>query len=502
MNLIIRADASREIGTGHVMRSLALAQAWQAIGGRVRFLSRCESDALQALLREKGFGIIEIDGPHPGKSDLATILQVIEEISSGAETGSPWVALDGYHFDPSFQKAVRDAGARLLVVDDYNPHSMYHTDILLYRIITAVGTKYALLREEFLQRKGKSSPPLETVKKVLVTLGGSDPDNSALKVVSALKQVDIRGLEVKVVMGAANPHFREIQEEIERGCPTGTFRTVSNGDMPELMDWADVAVSAAGITCWELAFMGVPFLAFTLAENQRNIGPRLQHAGAAIDLGWPEHVEVAWLSKKIEDLLADGDVRRKMSSIARGLVDGQGAKRVVSIMEWLSEGKDAAGLSIREALPEDCGQVWLLSNNRGVRENSFNSEPISFENHILWYKEKLVSPDVAFYVSDLHGVVGGQVRYDRKNDAAEISFSVAPAFRGRGLGKALIKDTIGQACNKLMVDRVFGLVKGFNHASIRAFLALGFQRIRDQEVNNCKCILFEVRRSPDHTRVR
>ena len=119
LDLIIRADADSRMGTGHIMRCLALAQAWKSVGGRVRFISSCKSRTVNLLLLEKGFELIEIEAPHPERSDLATTLQVIEAVSSATENGSPWVALDGYHFDPLYQKSVRDAGARVIVIDDY-----------------------------------------------------------------------------------------------------------------------------------------------------------------------------------------------------------------------------------------------------------------------------------------------------------------------------------------------------------------------------------------------
>jgi len=469
---------------------------------------------LRDLILEHGFELIEIDRPYPHESDLPATNKVIDSISSNTESYSPWVVLDGYHFDPLYQKSINDTGARVIVIDDYIVHSSYHADILLNQNITArdlvyscdpetlvlLGPEYVLLREEFLRRKKKSPLARKTAKKILVTLGGSDPDNVTLKVVKALSQLDIQDLEIKIVMGPASRHFSIVKNEVEkiRSYP-GQFSIVRNGDMPELMAWADIAVCAGGITCWELAFMGVPFLVFTLAENQRDIGLALQDAGAARDLGWPGQADVIELSKEIGKVMVDTDLRKSMSSAAENLVDGQGAQRVAFLMAWLSQEKDAQGVNIREAQLEDCEQIWLLSNSTGVRENSFNPEPIELESHITWYEKKLASADVAFYVYDLQGVLGGQVRYDKIKDAAEISFSVAPAFRGRGMGKTLIRDTIGQACERLNVDRVFGLVREFNHASIHTFLGLGFQRVCEQEINNCKCIRFERSWSRDYT---
>ena len=506
MNLLIRADASTEIGTGHVMRSLALAQAWRGTGGGVSFVCHCESDALQKRILDEGFGLTEIKRPHPDPCDLEKVLGFLRKAGPGDGSGSPWLVLDGYHFDPAYQKASRDAGFKVLVIDDYNHQTHYHADILLNQNIKAesfeymcdqdtlllLGTKYALIRNEFLRREKKIQEFPMVARKVLVTLGGADPDNIVLKVVQALKLLDIKGLEVKIVVGPANPHLEQIEKEIQGvgSLPQG-FQIVQNGDMPGLMAWADIAVSAGGITCWELAFMGVPFLILVLAENQRDIAQRLEDAGAAIDIGWANKRNISELSEDLEGLLYNADQRRKMSSRANKLVDGQGTSRVSSLMAWLSTGGGGRELTMREASLEDCWQIWFLSNDRKVRESSFNTEPIVFEDHILWYKEKLASSDTAFYVLDVHGVIGGQIRYGRKGDAAEINYSVAPAFRGKGLGVTLIESTIYQACNKLKVDRVLAIVKNFNNASIWTFLNVGFKKVRDEKIHNLDCSIFE-----------
>lgn len=506
MNLVIRADASTEIGTGHVMRSLALAQAWRGTGGGVSFVCHCESDALKKRILDEGFGLIEIRRPHPDPCDLEKVLGFLRKTGPGEESGSPWLVLDGYHFDPAYQKASRDAGFKVLVIDDYNHQTHYHADILLNQNIKAesleyicdqdtvflLGTKYALIRNEFLRREKKIQEFPMVASKVLVTLGGADPDNLMLKVLQALKLLDIRGLEVKIVVGPANRHLEQIEKEIQgvRSLSQG-FQIVQNGDMPSLIAWADMAVSAGGITCWELAFMGVPFLVLVMAENQRDIAQRLEDAGAAIDIGWANQRNISEISKSLESLLYNADQRRKMSSRANKLVDGRGTSRVFSLMAWLSADRRGRDLTMREALLEDCRQLWLLSNDRKVRESSFHAEPIVFEDHIRWYEEKLASSDTAFYVLDIHGVIGGQIRYGRKGDTAEISYSVAPAFRGKGLGEKLIESTISGACNKLKVDRVLAIVKNFNNASIRTFLNAGFKKVRNERIHNLDCSILE-----------
>ena len=125
-----------------------------------------------------------------------------------------------------------------------------HTRLLL-------GTRYVLLRREFWPWRGWRREIPAVARKVLVTLGGGDPDNVTLKVIRALAQVEIEGLEAVVVVGPANPHLEELQAAVkDTPHPIRLESNVTN--MPELMAWADVAITAGGSTCWETAFMGLP----------------------------------------------------------------------------------------------------------------------------------------------------------------------------------------------------------------------------------------------------
>ena len=189
--------------------------------------------------------------------------------------------LDGYHFDPAYQKAIREAGYRLLVVDDTAHLPAYHADVLLNQNIYApqltysydphtvllLGPMYALLRPEFLVWKEWERHIPDTARHILVTLGGGDSDNVTLKVIQALHDIRLPDLEIRVIVGPANPHRDSLVAAIEHG-PHSVELLFDVTDMPGLMAWADIAVSAAGSTCWELLFMGLPSLVGVLADNQ------------------------------------------------------------------------------------------------------------------------------------------------------------------------------------------------------------------------------------------
>lgn len=337
--LVIRADAGAAVGTGHVMRCLALAQAWQDGGGRAAFVMAGGAGGLAPRLTSEDVDIEIIDAePGSGEDTRRTIEQA-------ARVGARWVVVDGYRFSGEYQRSIRDAGFRVLALDDYGHAQQYYADLVLNQNLHAneglylhreaytrllLGTEFTLLRREFASRCGGRRETPEVARKVLVTLGGSDPDNATLKVVEALRRLPSDGLEAAVLAGAANPHREEL-EAAAREAP-GVRLLAQAGDMPGLMAWADVAVSAGGSTCWELAFMGLPALTLVLADNQRDIAAEMDRRGAARSLGRHEAATPEGLKKAVADLLWDRNARLAMSEAGRRLVDGEGAGRVVRAM--------------------------------------------------------------------------------------------------------------------------------------------------------------------------
>jgi UDP-2,4-diacetamido-2,4,6-trideoxy-beta-L-altropyranose hydrolase len=338
--LLVRADASAQIGTGHVMRCLALAQAWQDAGGRVVFLMAMEAPALEARLRSEGMEVIHLP-VQPGSTDDA-----IRTADFAHQVGADWVVVDGYHFGADYQRIIKDSGLRLLFIDDNGHAGHYSADLVLNQNIHAheglypnkepytrllLGTRYVLLRREFLKWRGWKREIPEVARKVLVTMGGSDPDNVTLKVIQALQQVNMDGLEATVVVGGSNPHYEELQSAVQDS--RFPIRLESNVvDMPELMAWADVAVSAGGSVIYELAFMGVPIIGLSRAKQEEVLLQRSTQSGISINLGVYHSVQPGWICEVLTGLAHSKEQRLAMSRAGRSLVDEFGPDRVINSM--------------------------------------------------------------------------------------------------------------------------------------------------------------------------
>ena len=333
--LIIRADANSRMGTGHVMRCLALAQYWMTHCGDVRMLSCCNCDVIRSRLKADGIDLVSLDAAHPAVGDLELTLK------NADEWDADWIVADGYHFDLAFQQGIRQGGRKLLLIDDYNHLDRYDADILLNQNVGAehldyslghggrrlLGSRYALLRKEFVQTRPPVRPYDQKANRVLVVFGGADPDNVTLKVLKALNTIDDSDMRVRAVVGGANPHMDLLRSESEAW--SERFEILQNVmDMPALMLWADLAVSAGGSTCWELCYSGVPALILILAENQKTVTAGLAAAGAAENLGWFEGLDEAAIAESLNTLRSDAGRTRTMSRKGRELVDGKGSNRV------------------------------------------------------------------------------------------------------------------------------------------------------------------------------
>ena len=338
-SLLFRADASIAIGTGHVMRCLALAQAWQDAGGDAVFAMAEATPSVVERLQREGMERIQLKA-EPGSVDDGH-----ETIALARGKRAAWVVVDGYRFGADYQVALTQAGLKVLFIDDNGHAGRYVADIVLNQNIHAresfyenrekstrllLGTKYALLRREFVSAKvGRQIPPV--ARKLLVSLGGSDPDNVTRRVLEALEQVDMADLQVVVVAGGSNPHSAEIAELVansSHGC-----RVLTNAaNMQEVMSWADLAVSAAGTTCWECCALGLPAVLVIVADNQILNAEALRAACAVNLVSGGSQFPTGEMAQLVTRLANSPSERQTLSQTASALVDRGGAMRIISML--------------------------------------------------------------------------------------------------------------------------------------------------------------------------
>lgn len=316
------------MGSGHIMRCLALASAARQAGATVVMGGCCTIPWLRGRL--EGEAYLFREEPCPPQAEAVCLLDQLDAMARRIPrpTCDCAVILDGYHFTPACQSAVRERARALLVIDDYQHLPRYDCDILLnpnpgsevYAYEGAIGLKllgpdYALLRPEFKTPPSSGGHP----KGLLLSLGGGDFSGFLPSLASALRIPSMRGKILRVIAGSTP--IKALHTFLGQG-PFHLEIWPGVDDMPSLLADTDLCISAGGSTCWELCRMGVPFLTVEVAENQRRICDWLDAHGYAPRFSAPV----------LTALLDNAQLRAERAPALRNLVDGRGAERAVNAL--------------------------------------------------------------------------------------------------------------------------------------------------------------------------
>lgn len=354
-----RVDASIQIGTGHVMRCLTLADTLHESGVECVFVSRAHTGHLHEMIIARGHKLAALPAPviaasaTPGESpahahwlgtDWAADVEETKEALDG-ETAD-WLVVDHYALDVRWERALRPCCKRLMVIDDLADRA-HDCDLLLDQNLgraqaeylelvpsgctLLTGPDYALLRPEFAALRQQSLARRRTagLEHLLVTMGGVDKDNATGKVLEAVctcGHVLPSNLRISVIMGPHAPWLDHVRASAER-LPWPTEVAVGVRDMARRMAAADLAIGAAGSTSWERCCLGLPTLQVVLAGNQNAIANALSEAGAALT------ADEETLAGMMSNLFSDRNTAERigrMSRAASDVTDGRGTQLVAT----------------------------------------------------------------------------------------------------------------------------------------------------------------------------
>lgn len=511
MHAIFRADASVSAGTGHVMRCLALAQHMNLdlrrnSGHDSLFVSATMTPSLKNRLRGENIEVVNLAVAPYGPDDAC------ETASRAKAMGAEWVVVDGYGFGSDYQDVLKQNGLRVIFLDDYGHAGSYSADIILNQNVSAreewyskrdactrllLGPDYILLRREFLEWREKRTARTGAVRHVLVTLGGADPAHITEKALRAMARTGFSGT-ISVIIGGSNPHKSALEAQADS--IDGNIRVaVDAPDMPARMAEADLAISAAGTTSWELLFMGVPFLAGSSAGNQTAVAEALEQLGLAENIGWYADTTEDELAGRIARLIADTELRLELSRKGLETVDGNGAARVLQAMRGMPTEAPApaaiCALTMRDATINDARMLFDWANDHLVRSSSLSPEPIPWKNHLEWMERRLADDRCRIYIGMDGNRAIGQIRFDVRDDGdAEIDVHLSPEERGKGYGTRLIMEGVKRFFGATSSGSVHSLVKTGNAASRNAFVKAGFEYLGKEAARGTEVYHFVFRR--------
>jgi len=478
--LVIRADANQQMGAGHVMRCLALAQEWQAAGGEVVFAAAEITSAVRQRVEEEGFEVVQLSCEASSTGDVRATLAVVRGV------GADWLVLDGYHFGASYRRGVRRGGARVLSIYDGGKVTARGADVVLQpgpagfagrpaelfpRKRWIGGMRYLLLRRDLVALRETGRPCAQTVDRVLLTFGGGDDRGMVGRSLRAIERV------------APDAFVRVLSSDrVEVPQTSLGVRVIPYGrDVGEHFSWADLAISGAGGTCFELALLGVPSILVAMADNQLPNAQFAEECGFAGYAGKASEVTEDSLAEMLALMVHDRELREDMRRHGQEEVQGSGANRVMRAMKSM-------GLWLRRVTEDDCELLFQWANDPDVRAHSVSSEPKSWEAHQASFHGTLQDPGSLMLLGGADGRPVGVVRFAGNQGEATISISVAKEARGRGYGTALLAGGIdlarfGWYSYPLRVFHAY--IKDGHQASERTFAAVGFRRTGPTVVHGC-----------------
>jgi spore coat polysaccharide biosynthesis predicted glycosyltransferase SpsG len=338
--LLLRADGSSRIGLGHLMRLLALGQAWADAGGLVEAFIGEAPDAIVGRYEREGMLVRRLRD-EAGRDPLGRLAGAV------ADDPSSRAAIDHPGIDVDALARLGDASARTLVVDDMARLERYPVALVLNQNAHAdradyppdgdarylLGLRHVLLRREF-RADVRERPMADRARRILVTFGGADPTGMTRRTIEALAGLPDHartGVAVRVVVGAANPSGGDLEAVAARA---GLSLRVERGleAMVEPMSWADLAVTSGGSTVWELARTGCPAIVVETAPAESFLVRGLERVGLFDRLGPADRLDGPTLRAAIEVRMRDRAWRTSMARRGRELVDGDGARRVVAAL--------------------------------------------------------------------------------------------------------------------------------------------------------------------------
>lgn len=498
-NYVIRTDASLHIGSGHVMRCLAIADELRGRGGNVRFLCREHPGNLCDLIEARGFCVTLLplmesidllaemrDGSSQSSSlgaDWETDAnQTIETIQT--RDAVDWLIVDHYAINILWEEKVRDSVAHIMVIDDL-ANRKHNCDLLLDQNYVRnvenrydqlvpshckklLGPRYTLLRPEFSSTRKALRKRNGNVRRILVFFGGMDSTNETSKAIHALHKLPHSNIQVDVVLGRGSPNHDEVQRLCSSSANYHFYCQVSN--MAELMASADLSIGAGGGTMWERCCLGLPSIVISVADNQNHSSEAIAMAGGILYLGACQSTSIDHITSALELASSTPYLLMSMSESAQKFVDGLGVGRVVRQLIKKQ-------ILLHRATEEDCDRVYRWRNSEEIRRFSINSASIPYEDHVQWYRKALVDPNREILIGEIDDEPVGVLRYEKDGECATVSVYLVPGNQGMGIGISLIEQgSLWIEENWHGLKEIYAHIKASNDASRAAFRSAGFDK--------------------------
>jgi UDP-2,4-diacetamido-2,4,6-trideoxy-beta-L-altropyranose hydrolase len=361
MQVVFRTDASKLLGTGHVMRCLNLAASLRQKNAICRFICRSHEGHLLETISARGFESLPLPtgvNGHDSNGDAtelgllgATSAMDAEQTARAIGDKVDWMVVDHYAITADWEKVIRGKAVRLLVIDDL-ANRQHDCDVILDqnwygdstqtrydsivspRCLKLLGPAYALLGHEYSAMRQFPIHRTGDIARVLIFMGGSDMENHTATAVQGLMSQDLRHLDLTVVLGQNHPDKTGIQTMADQRGNTTVLTNVPG--LAQLMRESDLMLGAGGISNWERICLGLPAVVMSVAQNQVEVNLSLAESGFINYLGESIGVTEKHIADAVRFCLENPELMRHQSSMMMDLVPGSGAEVVAGTMEQMT----------------------------------------------------------------------------------------------------------------------------------------------------------------------
>ena len=512
MNALFRVDASLEMGTGHVMRCLTLAETLRQNGVEVEFISREHQGNEIKKIEDSGFKVYKLEH-RKIKSDDKSKLQHshwlgVTQIQDAFDCIDlikgkffDWLIVDHYALDEEWQNNLRTFYGKLLIIDDlsdrkhncdvlldqtYNKSKSSYKKLVPPRCKLLIGSKYALLRSEFTELRSKSlrSRIKPKLKNLLINMGGIDKSNHTSSVLTHLSESELSsGLNISVVMGSNSPFLDEVKSLADK-LPMNIQILENVKKMAELMASSDIAIGASGTTTWERCCMGLPTIQIVTASNQKPLADNLAKKNI---------IKLVRNVEEINGTLENFNKWMKASSdLASQVCDGIGSIRTFNNLcdheVSLEHYEDIKMCNYINLNKDDLALALRMRNHESIRYWMHNKNIISDEEHENFIYKLESSTTERYFLIKFKKAVLGSISFTKIKPNVSIDFGIYtnPFSDQTGSGRLLEEVASTYAFEQLKVKEINLQVYEDNKRAIDFYFKSGFktQEIKEFEGKN------------------
>ena len=473
MNIAFRVDSSIQIGIGHVMRCLSLADQIKNKASNIFFVTRSLDGSMEQFISEKGYKVILLPSndeiiigkKNSFQSNEFKEFDWLQDLNATKEAIEDkkidWLIVDHYGIDYRWHKIIAKFTNKIMIIDDLANRKL-HCNVLLDQTYgrkfedydqlidketeMLLGANYALLRPEFSNLRipaVNKRKKIESISNVLISIGGMDYKNITQKVLDVFLKVEWKkNIEVNIVLNNQAPNRKSIKYFVKNIKSNHKFNLLINPEnMADLMFEADLAVGSSGTSTWERCTMGLPTIAICVADNQKFISKILHKDGVHIALTLDEYEEIPCLFSELCRVNNHPDNLKNLSNESLKICQAKGSILVaLKILPYYTN--DGGKIDLRKVEISDSKLIYDWQKNPKTREYANDSSIPSWDNHIDWMSQKINSSLSYFWLVLHNGIASGVLRFDPINlgegDGYLISIFTDPNKYGLGIGKKAI----------------------------------------------------------------